>query len=184
MTVASRITFLSGRCLYTTSHNRATTKRNSSLKSSSTLTKSSNTPSYESTSSFSLPASSSQRSTIYALGKHSQTSTTFNAITLSALTDFCALPSQATPPGRGGIGVIRISGPHASKVWRHMLVSAKRGAPMSVPSRHGTKKAGMLYRCRVVHPTTGEAIDDGMAVFFQGEPYLYLETAIITARYS
>lgn len=88
-----------------------------------------------------LPVSASQRSTIYAL---------------------------ATPPGRGGIGVVRISGPNANKVWKHMLVSPKRGKSIDLPEKDSPRR---LFRCRIVHPVTGEVIDDGMAVYFHGEEW-------------
>lgn len=87
----------------------------------------------------SLPQSTSQRSTIYAL---------------------------STPPGRGGIGVVRVSGPDARVVWEHMLVTPKRARPITVPLSDASRQ---LYRCRVVHPTSKEPIDDGMAVFFHGK---------------
>jgi hypothetical protein len=90
---------------------------------------------------YSPPESASQRSTIYAL---------------------------ATPPGRGGIGVVRISGADANKVWKHMLVSHKRGTSMSLPVKDSPRQ---LFRCRIVHPVTGEVIDDGMAVYFHGKFY-------------
>ncbi|KAF9507509.1 hypothetical protein BS47DRAFT_1373880 [Hydnum rufescens UP504] len=75
----------------------------------------------------------------------------------------------ATPPGRGGIGVIRISGSHARDVWTSMLVSHSRVAtnaerrPLREP---GTNTSRILFRCMVVHPRTREVLDDGMAVFF------------------
>ncbi|KAF9510788.1 hypothetical protein BS47DRAFT_43727 [Hydnum rufescens UP504] len=62
--------------------------------------------------------------------------------------------------GRGGIGVIRISGSYACDVWTSMLVS---------PSRQlGTNTSRILFRCMVIRPETREVLDDGMAVFFHG----------------
>ena len=92
---------------------------------------------------YSPPKSASQRSTIFAL---------------------------ATPPGRGGIGVVRISGPDASKVWKHMLVSYRTGGSMSLP---GENLPRQLFRCRIVHPVTGDVIDDGMAVYFRGKKQIF-----------
>lgn len=92
----------------------------------------------------SLPESPSQRDTIYAL---------------------------ATPPGRGGIGVIRISGTHVRDVWRSMLVSHSPTTPSAEERRlrePSPKMSRMLFRCLVVHPETREVLDDGMAVFFHG----------------
>lgn len=85
-----------------------------------------------------LPQSSSQRTTIYAL---------------------------STPPGRGGIGVIRISGADARLVWEYMLVTPRRARPITLPPSDASRQ---LFRCRVVHPISKEVIDDGMAVFFHG----------------
>lgn len=94
-----------------------------------------------------LPQSPSQRTTIYAL---------------------------STPPGRGGIGVVRISGADARLIWEHMLVTPKRARPMALPPRDASRQ---LFRCRVIHPISKEVIDDGMAVFFHGTyiiiPYMW-----------
>lgn len=63
------------------------------------------------------------------------------------------IAAQATAPGRGGVGIIRISGPKASEVAKHMLGK--------VPE---TRKAEYL-------PFKGdedEAIDQGIALFFKG----------------
>ena len=79
--------------------------------------------------------------------------------------------APATPPGRGGIGVIRISGAHARNVWTSMLVSHSQvtpnaeGRPLRTP---GPEMSRMFFRCLVVHPETREVLDDGMAVFFHG----------------
>lgn len=96
---------------------------------------------------YSPPKSASQRSTIFAL---------------------------ATPPGRGGIGVVRISGPDASKVWKHMLVSHRTGKSMSLPGKNLPRQ---LFRCRIVHPVTGDVIDDGMAVYFRGKEQIFASAA-------
>lgn len=81
-----------------------------------------------------LALSDSQRKTIYAL---------------------------STPPGKAGIGVVRVSGPDAMEVWRNVVRTAK-GHPMHMP------RPWTMERCRVVHPQSGEVIDDGLAVFFKG----------------
>ncbi|TCD70453.1 mitochondrial splicing system relatd protein [Steccherinum ochraceum] len=79
-----------------------------------------------------LVLSSAQRKTVYAL---------------------------STPSGRGGIAVIRISGPDVLKVWKQVVQSTNGGyAP----------KPWRFYRCQVVRPTTKETLDDGMAVYFRG----------------
>lgn len=68
----------------------------------------------------------------------------------------------STPPGKGGIAVIRISGPEAHSVWRRMVKSnIKTEFP---PSR-------VIHRCLIVDRSKDgaeEVLDDGLAVFFKG----------------
>ena len=84
-----------------------------------------------------LPLSDSQRRTIYAL---------------------------STPPGKGGVGIVRISGPEALQVWKAVV---RRGSRQDEPGSSGPTPWRM-YRCKVTHPTTGEVLDDGLAVYFKG----------------
>lgn len=69
----------------------------------------------------------------------------------------------STPPGKGGVAVIRVSGPDASKVWndltRPLRVSAVDKAPIP-------RLAQLRH---VVDPLTGEKLDDGLVLFFKGE---------------
>lgn len=67
----------------------------------------------------------------------------------------------STPSGTAGVAVIRISGPEALNVWNSVVLrsSDKRTAP--VPWK--------LERCHIVHPSTGQKLDDGLAVFFKGK---------------
>jgi hypothetical protein len=81
--------------------------------------------------------SSSQRPTIYAL---------------------------STPPGKAGIGVVRVSGPHSLDVWKQMVrLKALSQHHPTAPPEHSK-----MYRCRVVNPLTSDILDDGLAVFFKG----------------
>ncbi|TEB29453.1 tRNA modification GTPase TrmE [Coprinellus micaceus] len=111
-----------------------------------------------------LPRSDAQKSTIYAL---------------------------STPPGRGGVGVVRISGPDALKeVWGRMVKPYAGSTSKDLLNPTPWK----LYRCRVVHPSTGETIDDGLAVYFKGpksftsedvvELHLHSGRAVIAAALS
>jgi hypothetical protein len=88
-----------------------------------------------------LPPSDAQRSTIYAL---------------------------STPQGKGGVAVIRVSGPGALRVWQKMVVRTAY--------RHGNRdtypKPWIMQRCSVIDAETQEALDDGLAVFFKGTPIL------------
>jgi hypothetical protein len=84
-----------------------------------------------------LALSDSQRKTIYAL---------------------------STPPGKAGIGVVRVSGPDATEVWRKVVKTTKVRALRNENLPNPWK----MERCHVVHPHSGEIIDDGLAVFFKG----------------
>ena len=84
--------------------------------------------------------SNSQRNTIYAL---------------------------ATPPGRGGVAIVRVSGPEAFTVYQRILVTSTTGK--SPQDGGGCVKPRRMQRCRVIDPFTGEDLDDGMAVFFKGD---------------
>ncbi|KIL67299.1 hypothetical protein M378DRAFT_185721 [Amanita muscaria Koide BX008] len=70
----------------------------------------------------------------------------------------------STPPGKGGVAVVRVSGPGALLVWKHM-VRPSRSALQPQPWR--------MEHCRVVKPPTGTSsgettLDSGLAVFFKG----------------
>lgn len=92
-----------------------------------------------------VPSSDAQRRTIYAV---------------------------ATPPGKGGVAVIRISGPDALHVYYRMVkpsntrrkISSGKGKDV----QERVPESRKLVRCRVVDPVTEEDLDDGMAVFFRG----------------
>src|SRR5688572_17777679 len=61
----------------------------------------------------------------------------------------------ATPPGRGGLGLVRISGPQAHDVAGRMLV---RDAPLA--PRHAT------YTRVRSRPGAGDAVDEVVATWF------------------
>lgn len=91
----------------------------------------STTAAYYSTPSISLPLSESQKKTIYAL---------------------------STPKGKGGVGVIRISGPQSLDAWRSVVKSGRQDP-----------EPWKMNRCKIVHPLRkDDVLDDGMAVFFKG----------------
>lgn len=80
-----------------------------------------------------LVASDAQRRTIYAL---------------------------STPPGKGGIAVIRISGPDALLVWDSMV---------RTPKKKKVPEPWKMERCRIFHPyIQSDPLDDGLAVYFKG----------------
>ena len=96
-----------------------------------------------------LLASNTQRQTIYAL---------------------------STPPGKGGVAIVRVSGPDAKIVWDNMVRSYKPNKPIKDPT------PWKLHRCHIVHPKNKSLIDDGLAVYFQGTlhpSFIYIITLLL-----
>jgi len=73
----------------------------------------------------------------------------------------------STPPGRGGIGVIRVSGPDALDVYSRM-VRVGAGDSAKGKQKEVVPEPWKMRRCSIVHPTSREVLDEGIAVFFQG----------------
>ncbi|KAI0334883.1 tRNA modification GTPase TrmE [Cubamyces sp. BRFM 1775] len=71
----------------------------------------------------------------------------------------------STPPGKAGVAVVRVSGPDALAVRRQMVQTGRDGKGKA---RERDPEPWRMHRCRVVHPTTKEVLDDGLAVFFKG----------------
>ena len=69
----------------------------------------------------------------------------------------------STPPGMGGIAVVRISGPLAEEM-AHRLFRPKR--PIRFLQNHH------LYHGDIVHPDTGSVLDEGMICLMRG-PHSY-----------
>lgn len=59
----------------------------------------------------------------------------------------------ATPPGVGGIGIIRVSGPLAETIARLLYRSPKDKIPL---------KSHQLYHGRIISPTTGATLDEAL----------------------
>ncbi|KAI0363732.1 tRNA modification GTPase TrmE [Pilatotrama ljubarskyi] len=70
----------------------------------------------------------------------------------------------STAPGKAGVAVVRISGPDSLEVWRRVVQTRGHGKGKS---RERAPEPWKMYRCRVIHPATGEVLDDGLAVFFK-----------------
>ena len=70
------------------------------------------------------------------------------------LTD--TISAIATPQGRGGIGIIRISGPKAHEITKALSLSDKDLTPRFAHFQHW-------------YDADGESIDHGLALYFQGE---------------
>ena len=73
------------------------------------------------------------------------------------------IAAVATPPGRGGIGVVRISGPQAPQIAERLIGS-------TLPARVAT-----LARFR---DSSGAAVDEGIALFFPA-PHSYTGEAVL-----
>ncbi len=74
----------------------------------------------------------------------------------------------ATPPGRGGIGVVRIAGPEAKRIASPMLrLSAGRQL-----------EAGRAHFGELIEPATAERIDEVVATFF-AKPHSYTTDDIV-----
>ena len=72
----------------------------------------------------------------------------------------------ATPPGRGGIGVVRIAGPEALRIATSMLRMKHELSP------------GHAIFGEVVDPATGERIDEAVVTFF-AKPHSYTADDVV-----
>ncbi|KAF8164309.1 GTP-binding protein TrmE N-terminus-domain-containing protein [Pholiota molesta] len=72
----------------------------------------------------------------------------------------------STPPGKGGVAIVRVSGPDAMLVWERMVRSHKPEKKMKEPT------PWKMQRCRIVHPENESLIDDGLAIYFRA-PYSF-----------
>ena len=72
------------------------------------------------------------------------------------------ITAVATPPGEGGIAVIRVSGPEALSIASKVFRGAQRGQEKGYTVRYGS----------IVDPATGEVADDGLLTVFRA-PHSY-----------
>ncbi|KDQ28790.1 hypothetical protein PLEOSDRAFT_1039110 [Pleurotus ostreatus PC15] len=96
----------------------------------------------------------------------------------------------STPPGKAGVAVIRVSGPDALDVWKRIIRNARRRGDLGNGIYYQPEQRKM-EKCKIVHPESGELLDDGLAVFFKGpksfttedvvELHLHSGRAIISA---
>jgi tRNA modification GTPase len=89
----------------------------------------------------------------------------------------------ATPPGRGGIGVVRLSGPDAVKIVRPMLRLARDhelGVPNApaVGAMRWELEAGRAHFGELVEPATGERIDEVVTTYF-AKPHSYTTDDVV-----
>jgi tRNA modification GTPase len=74
----------------------------------------------------------------------------------------------ATPPGRGGIGVVRLSGPEATNIAKPMLHLSR--ADELIPNR--------AHFGELIDPTTGDRIDEVVVTFF-AKPHSYTTDDVV-----
>ena len=72
----------------------------------------------------------------------------------------------ATPPGRGGIGVVRLSGPEARTIAAPMLRLKREQEP------------GRAVFGELIEPTSGERLDEVVVTFF-AKPHSYTTDDVI-----
>lgn len=76
----------------------------------------------------------------------------------------------ATPPGQGGIGVIRVSGAEAFDLVRPLFISP--GEATALPPSH------MLTYGRIVEPATRETVDEVLVAFMRA-PHTYTRENVV-----
>jgi tRNA modification GTPase len=74
----------------------------------------------------------------------------------------------STPPGRGGIGVVRLSGPEAKAIAARML---RLGGERQL-------EAGRAHLGELIEPATGERIDEVVATYF-AKPHSYTTDDVV-----
>jgi tRNA modification GTPase len=74
----------------------------------------------------------------------------------------------ATPPGRGGIGVVRLSGPEATAIARPLLRLAHAGELQANRAHFGV----------LIDPATGDRIDEVVVTFF-AKPHSYTTDDVV-----
>ncbi|KAI5124891.1 hypothetical protein M0805_007320 [Coniferiporia weirii] len=74
----------------------------------------------------------------------------------------------ATPPGKGGVAVIRVSGPEAFGVYSRIVRPWRKDGSIGTKAPTAPPVPRKLVRCAVIDPVSGEELDDGLAVFFRG----------------
>src|SRR5260370_27246544 len=72
----------------------------------------------------------------------------------------------ATPPGRGGIGVVRLSGPDALSIAASMLRLKHELAP------------GRALFAELIDPESGERIDESVVTYF-ARPHSYTQEDVV-----
>ena len=84
----------------------------------------------------------------------------------------------ATPPGRGGIGVVRLSGPEAVEIARTMLFVARTSVDDEVSHRAVALSPGRAIFCELRESAEGERLDEVVATHF-AKPHSYTTDDVV-----
>ncbi|MEA2596333.1 MAG: tRNA modification GTPase [Thermomicrobiales bacterium] len=82
--------------------------------------------------------------------------------------DSATIAAIATPPGEGGVGMVRISGAEAAEIAGRVFRRGKRGTS---PDLRETASHRLLYG-RIVDPSSGETIDEAL-LGWMAAPHTY-----------
>ncbi|HEX8926172.1 MAG TPA: tRNA uridine-5-carboxymethylaminomethyl(34) synthesis GTPase MnmE [Terriglobales bacterium] len=84
----------------------------------------------------------------------------------------------ATPPGRGGIGVLRLSGSQSVQIARKMLFVARTEVDEEALSRAVTLSAGRAMFCELRESAEGARLDEVVATYF-AKPHSYTTDDVV-----
>ncbi|HVP63928.1 MAG TPA: tRNA uridine-5-carboxymethylaminomethyl(34) synthesis GTPase MnmE [candidate division Zixibacteria bacterium] len=84
----------------------------------------------------------------------------------------------ATPPGRGGIGIVRLSGPQAVEIAQRMLFVARTKVDDEVSGRAVTLSAGRAIFCELRESAEGERLDEVVVTYF-AKPHSYTTDDVV-----
>lgn len=79
------------------------------------------------------------------------------------LTDFSTIAAIATPPGNGGVGIIRISGTESLEVLKKLFIPSSKALRIDAAF-----ESHRMYHGKIVEPFTGETLDEVLAVYMKG----------------
>lgn len=78
------------------------------------------------------------------------------------LMDFSTIAAIATPPGNGGVGIIRISGPDSLSILRKIFLPSMYSLRQSK-----NFESHMMYHGRIINPASGVFVDEVLAVYMK-----------------
>jgi tRNA modification GTPase len=85
----------------------------------------------------------------------------------------------ATPPGAGGVGIVRVSGPRAFAIGSALFRPARAQTPLPSQGRvRGRGPSRLLTYGHVVDPASGEVVDEVLAAFMRA-PHTYTREDVV-----